>query len=274
MESGNKLVIKARAKLNLCLKITGRAGNKHELDTLIVPVGLADTVIMEKSADVTIRYEGKEGLFDNDTVKKTVELLQSRYFDGGVGITIIKNIPEKAGVGGSSADAAAVARGLERLYGFTVAPELLAEIGSDVPAMYLDAPCRMRGTGKDTEPLLVPEGMKYALVIPERGVSTAECFRLYDIIGGENPDVEEIVARLKKKEYFAPKNALEKSATELAPEIGTAISALREAGFCAGMTGSGSGAFGYEYDAEAFDKKLKRLSALLDRKEYGIITTF
>ncbi len=266
------LKLKARAKLNLFLGVTGKVGEKHSLDTLIVPVELYDDVYMEKADGVEISYDGKPSPYETDTVKKAVNLLKGRYFDGGVRINVIKRIPERAGVGGSSADAAAVVRGLEKLYGFTADAAVIAEIGSDVYPMYLDCPCRLKGVGKEVEKVAIPDGMKFVLVETGKGVSTKLCFDLYDSVGGENPDGDEIMKKLSAREYFTPINALYDGAVKSVPEIKDASDALSKAGFRCGMTGSGSGTFGYEYDEKVFEEKLSALKKSVGKKYR--ITTF
>ncbi len=271
MATEERLILEARAKINLCLNVTGKEGDKHTLDTIIFPVGLCDEVVMEKSPSFLLTYDGKVNPYDNDVVIKAVNLLKS-YFDGGVKIDVKKRIPERAGIGGSSADAAAVVKGLEILYGFTADYEVLERIGSDVPCMYFDRPCRMVGTGKTVFPIDAPEKIRFVLVTGAKGVSTKECFDLYDEIGGERGDVDDVLKKLSAGEYFTPVNALERSATMLSPEIGEVLSAVKSSGFYGGMTGSGSGVFGYEYSETAFSENLAKLKTTLSKKYR--ITTF
>lgn len=143
------LEISAPAKINLALDVTGKEGRLHTVDTLIYPVSLHDTVGMKPSDVTTVKYVGKRGVYPGDTVLKTLELYKKIYGERGVEIEIIKRIPEKAGLGGSSADAAAVARGLEELFLYpSVGAEKLLEVGSDVPAMYENSPQRATSFGK------------------------------------------------------------------------------------------------------------------------------
>jgi len=271
MATEERLILKARAKINLCLNVTGKEGDKHALDTIIFPVGLSDEVVMEKSPSFLLTYDGKVSPYDDDVVVRAVNLLKS-YFDGGIKVDIKKRIPEKAGIGGSSADAAAVVKGLETLYGFTVDGEVLERIGSDVPAMYFGSPCRMVGTGKTVLPVDAPETIRFVLVTGATGVSTKNCFDLYDKIGGERGDVEDVLKKLSSGEYFTPVNALERSAKTLSPEIGEVLTAVKKSGFYGGMTGSGSGVFGYEYSETAFSENLAKLKTMLSEKYR--ITTF
>lgn len=268
----NKVVVtKARAKLNLCLAVTGKVGAKHALDTVIVPIDLYDTVVVTKAEKTEIFYDGKKSPYSPDIVAVTIEKLSLKYNFCGVRVEITKRIPEKAGVGGSSADAAAVIRGIEKLYGFVVDDYgLLEELGSDLAAMYIDAPCRMRGIGREVEPIEVPDGMRFCLLLPKEGVGTRECFGRYDDIGGQNPDVDEIVRALQKREYFFPGNALTAAATELNADIAEGLRLMEEVGFRCGMTGSGSGVFGYEYDDEKFETKKSALFAKVGKK-YRVI---
>lgn len=266
-----KLVKLARAKINLCLNIIGTDGAKHLLDTVMMPIDICDTVTMSLSDKNEVFYDGKISPYPFDTVKRTLEAFQ-KFHDGFVRVDITKRIPEKAGIGGSSADASCVARGLEEMFSIKIDMDLLSDIGSDVPSMYLDCPCRMVGTGKEVMPVGLPKGMKFLLVTGVQGVSTKECFDLYDKIGGENCDVDDMLRRIKNREYFLPTNALQRSACILSPEIEKVLNTLHECGFYAGMTGSGSGVFAYEYDEEKFDeKKAKAISVL---KNKYLITTF
>ncbi len=260
---------KARAKLNFDLAVNGVEGAKHSLDTVIVPIELYDIVTVTEAEEDIVTYDGEERRFDNDTVKRTVALLRDRYSFGSVSIDVRKNIPEGAGVGGSSADAAAVVRALEEIFDFEVDMDLLPLIGSDMAAMYLDTPCRLTGTGREVTPIDIPEGMKFVLIVAGR-VGTEKCFATYDRIGGENPDVDGDIKKMQNREYFSPINALYDSAREIEPRIEKAMEILRRAGFLPGMTGSGSGVFGYEYDEKIFSEKVARIGELPE--EYEIFT--
>ena len=251
----------ARAKINFVLNVGEKCGQKHELDTLIVPIDLFDEIALQKRTDgkVVVSYDGIPDRYEVDPAKALAKKIVEKYALPGVTIEVKKNIPERAGLGGSSTDAAAVARGMEKLFCFgKIDRSLLTETGSDVYAAYLDTPCRVRGTGEKAEPvdLRIPHLL---LVFPTGGVSTAECYAAFDRLGGERGDVDEIIAKMRRGEEFAPKNALLRAAESLCPEIGTILERLRIVGLSCGMTGSGSAMFAFGYDKEKFLEKIDRL---------------
>lgn len=266
--------LKARAKLNLTLDIKGRENGLHVIDSIIIPIPLYDDVRMRIRNDgkVNLSYVGRDNVYDFDTALLTAQKIQSRYGVGGVDIEIVKRIPERAGMGGSSADAACVARGMERLYNYgSTDRELLKSIGSDVTAMYLNQPCRVQGTGDRAEKIEIAKPMYFAVLLPGEGVDTATCYKLYDKRGGGGDYTEKAVEALKKGECFFPSNALYLAAAELVPKIAEAKEMMLRVGFLAEMTGSGSAVFGYEYERGAFLSKLEALCKLNNGK-FDLIT--
>lgn len=251
--------VEIEAKLNLCLAIRGTEGNRHLIDSLFVPVGIKDAVSGEKAEKVEVAYtDGR--VYERDTAYLAARAVIERYAMGGARFLIEKGIPEGAGLGGSSADAGAVARILCGLYGREdVDVGLLAAIGSDVPYFYRGGAARVRGTGNICEEAEVPRLYK-VVVVPDGKVNTGECYGLYDKIGGEDGDVEEFIGELKRGRLPKPFNALRRAAETLNPGIADAVRILESVGFTAGMTGSGSAAFGMENDREAYKYKLRKLS--------------
>ena len=265
------LEISAPAKINLVLDVTGKEGRLHTVDTLIYPVSLYDTVRMKPSDVTTVKYVGKRGVYPGDTVLKTLEVYKKIYGERGVEIEIIKRIPEKAGLGGSSADAAAVARGLEELFLYpSVGAEKLLEVGSDVPAMYENSPQRATSFGERTTPFVVKKKIYFAVLLGGE-VDTGKCYGLFDETGGERPEAQDVVEALRCGEYFTPVNALERAAEIICPDVREKKKLLSEAGFICSMTGSGSAVFGYEYDLDLFENKLAFLKKAAGKK-YKTIT--
>lgn len=251
----------ARAKVNLALNVIGREGPKHTLDGIYACCALGDTVTVSarKDKEIRVSYEGREGLFDRDTSYAMARLLQESYTTAGADIMICKRIPEKRGLGGSSADAAGVARAFGAEFGLgEINAKSLLSVGSDVPFQYAGGCARVRGQGEEISPLRLPR-LYLALLLPPKGVSTAECFALYDRVGGESGDIDALTETLAQKKTPVFKNALERAATLLVPEIGVGRKVLEDAGFACGMTGSGSALFGAEYDESIFREKLKRV---------------
>ncbi|MFA6866690.1 MAG: hypothetical protein WCR54_04150 [Clostridia bacterium] len=252
--------IKAYAKVNLILNINGIYENRHLLDSIISQIDIYDTIRLEKNTEniVEIKYINKDFCPNNDTAFKMATLIKNNYNLSGVSISIIKNIPVGAGLGGSSADAAGVAMGMQKLFDLDVLPpQLLLQVGSDVPSMYLGGDVRIQGLGDKCTKVLLPKLYKIILLENE-GVSTKASYDLYDEVGGDNYSVDEFLKALfEKKAFFV--NALEKASSLLNENIAKNKALLLSCGFMSCMTGSGSAVVGYSYNKEDFIMGLNKL---------------
>lgn len=228
------IVINAYAKVNLSLAVIGTEGGMHLLDTIICPIKLCDVLtVTRRTGDgaqgITLRYTDGRPHYPNDSVLRTAKLLEAQGITG-LDIVVEKHIPEGAGLGGSSADAAALLRAVDRI-------DLARALGGDVPALCACEPVRQCGKASDLRPVAVPK-LHVAIVLQDKPVSTAECFALYDQIGGEEVDIDAFIAR----GFTEPKNALQRSAERLCPSIATT---LRKLSGNVVMTGSGSAVIAY-----------------------------
>ncbi len=258
------VAVKARAKVNLALNITGKRGEMHLIDTVIVPIGLEDTVTVSQSDAFSVAYmDGRT--YDKDIALKAAKLISEQFGTPPVRAEIDKRIPEGKGLGGSSADAAGVARAMQKLYGICDIPsELLIKIGSDVPAMYADCPVRVRGIGEKVEKIHL-KSLHILLLAGNDTVNTAEAYALYDRIGGDAVDIDEFLAG-----GSAPKNALERAALAIAPRMGNLRDMLKKTGIRhVVMTGSGSGWIGYTEDKNQFDKAIGALGRFREEITIG-----
>ena len=253
MNIGDTITIKAYAKVNLTLGVLyKRMDGYHALDSLMQGVDLFDRVNVERASDVAVTAYGMT-LPYNNTLKKAADsycALTGR----GAHIRVEKRIPAQAGLGGGSADGAAVLYGLDQLYGDLdgdTLNRLALQVGADVPfllwALRGGSLARAQGVGEALEPLnAIP--MHFVLAKPARGVSTKALFSALKL-PRQNPDNIEAMAAIANgdlpglgKRLF---NGLEEPATALVPEIGELQQALLEAGALgASMSGSGSTVFG------------------------------
>lgn len=192
-----ELVLKAYAKINLSIDITGRLANGyHELDTVMQSISLCDTLTvktLQNDASVNLRVENSNIEFDeNNTV-----LLAEKYFfeaynkprDFGLDITLHKEIPSAAGLGGGSADAAAMLIALNTLKGnpFSI-EELLAiskKVGADVPFCLIGGTKRVQGIGDVIIPMQKLMPCAFVLIKNAQKPSTAEMYKKID--NAENP---------------------------------------------------------------------------------------
>lgn len=246
------------AKLNLTLDITGRAGNFHTLDSLVVTVGLYDKIVAKKRKDglinVTMHGMGSDKLFPEENhAVRAGERFVEKFRTQGADITVYKNIPMGAGLGGSSADAAGVLNALAKLNkitDFNAVKELADGLGSDTGYMLRGGLARMRGRGDEVEFLSDTPEMHFLLLVPKSAVSTAECYHKFDELENTEraPHTPRCIEAYRGMGVGAAArffyNDLFDSAKSLNPDAGEAVRILK--GFSpsgAGMTGSGSAAF-------------------------------
>lgn len=262
----NEFATKAYAKINIALNVLGKHENLHNIDSIITNVDIYDKIRMKKRNDnsINVLYTNLDIEIKNDTAKKIAELIQREYNTGGVDITIEKHIPFGAGLGGSSADAAGVAKCLEELFDLGTIPQsLLLRIGSDVPYMYEGGNKRVTGKGEIIRDVEIPKAF-YAIVVCPGGVNTAQAYNLYDKIGGENKDISKMLIDLNVNKRIGLHNALQKAAMILNPNIEKGLDYLQKAGFeNRVMTGSGSGVLAMELVNKEFNEKVIELKRII-----------
>ncbi len=182
------IVEAAPAKINLALHVRARrADGYHEIETLFVFLRDGDSVSVEESDRDhftltgpfagTLRGEGNNlVLAARDAFARAYGLLPP------LAITLDKHLPVASGIGGGSADAAAMLRALARLKGIdpTALAEVALELGSDVPACLLGKSAAGEGRGEKLQPVNGLSGIAVLLVNPGVAVSTAAVFRGWD----------------------------------------------------------------------------------------------
>lgn len=147
-------MLKAYAKINLTLDITGtRPDGYHLLDSVMQTVSLFDTVSVEKSDNITVGCDCNEINGPGNTAyTAAMAFFENTGIRGGANIYIKKKIPLASGLGGGSADAAAVISELNRLYSTGLDRASLCKIGlsvgADVPFCIMGGTARVRGIGE------------------------------------------------------------------------------------------------------------------------------
>ncbi len=203
----NKVKLKAFAKINLNLYVgEKRADGYHEIDGIMQSVSLCDTVTVRKAKKTVLKcskpYLSGE---DNLGFKAAVLFLSETKTNGGAHIYIKKRIPEAAGLGGGSADAAAVLLALDKLYRTDLPTEKLEEmavtLGADVPFFIRGGTMRARGIGEILEEL--PQLKKGCFVIAKAGQkpSTGEMYRQLDSKEHTPIDVDKAVEYIKNDNF-------------------------------------------------------------------------
>lgn len=257
MSSMNLVRQNAYAKLNLTLDIKGKKNGYHILDSLVVTIDLFDRIVLKKRKDktvsVTMHGMGSEGIpFEENNARKAAEAFSEAFGTNGADITVHKNIPIGAGLGGSSADAAGVLLGMKKLYeiGDMGEVKLLAtDLGSDTEYLLTGGLARMKGCGSDLEFFGDAPEMYFLAICPEKGVTSKECYEEYDRLGETfSPATEKTLELIKKGDLphaarcFS--NHLFRAAKNLNQYAENAYLAAKSFyPLGAAMTGSGSAAF-------------------------------
>jgi 4-diphosphocytidyl-2-C-methyl-D-erythritol kinase len=261
--SVSAVALNAPAKVNLALHVTGRrADGYHLLDSIAVFAEIGDKITIAPAEALTLSVSGPFAQHAPGDASDLAHRAAEAFFahtgiSPGAAIALEKNIPAGAGLGGGSADAAAVLLDLNRYFAAGVAAEELSAIGlalgADVPMCLAGCALRARGVGEDIDRLAGWPALPMVLVWPGRPVSTAEAFR--SLARWDNPPLPAPPSSCAPSEvagYLAHcRNDLEAPALKLCPDIGAVLDALRETHGCliARMSGSGSACFGLYADA-------------------------
>ncbi len=217
------VTVLAPAKLTVSLRVVGvRDDGYHEIDAEMVTLDLADELTLVEGGDGLEVVAAGSGLSvptgDDNLVRRALAAVDRR-----AAVRLVKRIPAGAGLGGGSADAAAVLR-----WAGCTDPAVAASLGADVPFCVVGGRARVTGIGEVVRPL-PPVKRTYTLVVPPFGVPTAEVYRAWDRLGGPHAD--------------GP-NDLEPAALAVAPELAEWRDRLAAAtGTRPALAGSGSAWF-------------------------------
>lgn len=268
-----KITIKIPAKLNLTLDVTGKSNGYHELDSLFISVNVFDTITAKRRKDGKIRlsfYGVPIGIAaEKSNAYKAAATFIEKFETNGADIIIKRKIPAGGGMGGSSADAAGTLKALAALYDVKDGVKDIADgIGSDVAFMLEGGFARVRGRGTEVTPLKLKQKLYFILFTGGKGVSSAECYKRYDLRGETYPPcTDDVLIALEKGDYSllarSIKNDLSVSAQDLVPEISDKLSVSKRFG-PACVTGSGSTVFAVFNDKMARNTAYKTL-----KKTYG-----
>ena len=234
----------APAKINLTLRVVGKRGDGfHEIETLIVPVGVADRLTVEAG-------EGFEFACDDPTVpgdEGNLVVRAARLFfketgvKEGVRVGLEKRVPHGAGLGGGSSDAAATLLALDEFYGTGLGRERMAgmgaELGSDVPVFVDGGAAWCRGRGEIVEGVEFEERLPVLLMKPEFGVPTPWAYKRW----AGSRELEGVRYGAQEFGWGRLENDLERPVFEKYVVLGAMKEWLREQPEVAGALMSGSG---------------------------------
>ncbi|RDW15300.1 4-(cytidine 5'-diphospho)-2-C-methyl-D-erythritol kinase [Oceanobacillus arenosus] len=247
------LLEKAPAKINLSLDVLGKRNDGyHNVEMIMTTVDLADRIELSPLEQDKIIISLESRYVPNDErnlAYKAAEIFKKKYgIKMGVHIKIEKNIPVSAGLGGGSTDAAAVLRGMNRLWDLNIPIRELAElgatIGSDISFCVYGNTAIARGYGEQIETLASPPPCWVVLAKPDIGVSTRTIFARVKVDELYHPKTNHILEALMEKDFSKLcnniGNSLEQITQYLHPEVRHIKEAMRQIG-AQGVLMSGSG---------------------------------
>lgn len=292
---------RAPAKLNLYLEVTGkRSDGFHEIETVMVPIRLADDITLSVTTPTSDLQAGRISLCVRDVritvrslddhqlptesenlVVRALKLLQERsgtQFGAEVGLT--KRIPLAAGLGGGSSDAAAALRLANRAWrlGWTTGQlsQLASEVGSDVPFFIAGRAAVCRGRGEQMQLLPAMRTLHFVVVKPPCDLRTADVYRAYDALSdicpsglrlGPQSSLSEDRHCWESRARWMH-NGLQAAAARLSPWIDRLKGLFQQFDFLAHqLSGSGSAYFGICRHAQ----HARRLATILRTRQVGIV---
>ncbi len=235
--------LEAHAKINYTLEILGtRPDGYHELRSIVVPIPLCDDITIEEAEVLSVDMPQTQMRQEDNLAWRAARALQEATGCSlGARMSILKRIPQGAGLGGGSADAAAVLNGLNELWKLDLPKERLCEIGatvgSDVPALVLGGPVLMEGRGERIKPMPgfeMPPFSRFVLRVPDVHASTPAVY-----------------AEFREDDCGKGLNDLQPAACRLYPAIAETVAEMESAGLeNVRMSGSGSAVFGWRKEGQ------------------------
>lgn len=287
----NTIIIRALAKINLAIDVKKRREDGyHEIDMVTIPLKLHDSIEITPipsniSKDTYLYCDDPTIICDESNLAyKALNLMkEQRRIEGSFQMMIHKRIPVQAGLGGGSADAAAVIHALDNYNKedkekkMAIENELALKVGSDVPFCLLNKPARVSGIGEKLEEISVKDHYYVLVVKPNMGLSTKsvyEAYDLYDQAEMKHPDITALIQGLKEGDESLIQenliNVLSYPAIKALPEIQELLDSMKDLNLpLSGMSGTGSACFALSKDK----KHLEHCYNIFDRKGYSCYFT-
>ena len=252
---------KAYAKINLSLDILRkRKDGYHELKMIMQTVSLYDEIYIEKSDTISIECNKDDIPLNNKNLawKAADAFFNYTSINSGCKIKLIKHIPDGAGLGGGSSDAATVLLALNEIYNTNLTNEELiniaVKIGADVPFFILKGTCLAEGIGEKLTKIENNTDPYILIHKPSFSISTKWAYENLKLDNKNNYNVDKIVENLKDKNYNFKDifNYLEDVSVSKYPQINDIKNKMKYYGATAAlMSGSGSSVFGIFTDKNA-----------------------
>ncbi len=253
-----KIVLRAFAKINLSINILGkRTDGYHEIESIIHSISLYDSISISPSSRFRIQFAGINLPLDKNTIVEAYKYLKEYLEVKGIKIpqvtvSVEKRIPEEAGLGGGSADAAAFLHGMNRLFSLGLSRkelEVIGEkVGTDVPFFFYGGACLVCGRGEKVFPVVSRLNSPIVIVLPRARISTDWAYRKWDERGKpETMCLSDIINSLKAGDLRGIARSIKNSFLNVVvsenEEINLIYQRLKSIGLPFSLTGSGSAFF-------------------------------
>ena len=271
-----KVVLRAPAKINLALDVTGKRDNGyHDVRMVMQQIGLSDEILIEKISTggdrITVETNsGELPLNEDNLVYKAARIIMDECgIKDRIRIFIDKHIPIAAGLAGGSTDAAAVLKGMNELFGLGLTElklrELGVRIGADVPYCIMGGTALAEGIGEILTPLTPMPDCTILIAKPGISVSTGYVYTAYDSLKEKlHPEVDAMAAALKERNLSGIAKLLGNSLEGVTQEEYPVIKRIKQIMLGNGalgalMSGSGPTVFGLFDDGNKAGEALKKI---------------
>lgn len=278
------MFVKAFAKINIYLDVVGNKDNGyHDLDMVMLPLELHDVIEIEYLPYLKDTYIVCDRVEDSETkydlIHQTLVAFKNKFeIDKNMNITVHKEIPICAGLGGGSSNAAACLKAFKKIFRVSMEPQeeldFTLALGADVPYCMQNVPAHVQGIGEKVEPIACKNQFYVIIIKPKLGLSTKKVFDASDKFTLKHGDVNKVIKALElgDEDMLAEGmfNSLEEVSISLVPEIQEIKDMYKKDGFkCVLMTGSGSCVFALTTDKHLARSKYEKY----DKKGYDVYLT-
>jgi len=260
IQTAKTIELKSYAKINLCLRITGKyEDGYHSLSSVFIEIDLHDNIYITPSKSMKLLIEGTDYTSDkNNTIIKITYLMKEKFsLQDNFAITVEKNIPYGAGLGGGSSNAAAIIKFLNMFYDLKLSNKQMEEIalyiGCDVPFFIRGGLQLVEGRGEILTPIKVKFPYTFLIVYPGINISTKWAYTQFDLTKKSYRHKFDTLFNSDGFNFELFENQFEDIVFQTHPEVGRIKQELLKSGaIYAGLSGSGSTVFGiYENIASA-----------------------
>lgn len=272
------MIVKANAKINIALNIVSKLPNGyHELDMVMLPIDIYDTIKIEETDKDEI--EGFDDLdMESNLMYKALNIIREEYnIDKKIKIRIEKQIPQQAGLGGGSSDAAFVLKALNQMWNLGITDEKLVEIGlklgADVPFFIINKPARVKGIGENISPFSIAKPLYGVVVKPCFGFKTSHMFAQVSSYDDKSFEIEKLITalisglKIENMDKSALFNDFEEVCDDRIQNIKSNM--IVNGASLTVMSGSGSSVVGLVDSSEKAEKLKRRLE-----KQYNFVEKF